>query len=277
MKISLVHPSRGRVEQALAAAREWAAKRSGAHEIEHILSVDTDDPAREAYVRMARDAGLIIVVHPNRTMIQAANAGARHATGQLLIVVSDDFGCPERWDESLAGLVSGRDEAAVQVGDGIGSRIMTLPVLTRAYYKRLGYVYFPGYRSMFADDDLTAVAARDGVLIDARHLEFPHRHYFIGASPVDATYLRQNSGESWWYGWALFEQRRVSDFGRRRGLRVRIRQRRLAAYYWVRLRGSRMRQGWNAWLPPALAGAERRLRNLILRLAARIPSVRPPE
>lgn len=277
MKISLVHPSRDRVARAEEAAQEWWSNRSGDHTIEHIVSIDADDPARAAYATMTSRLGLILAVHPNRTMIEAANRGAARASGDLLVVVSDDFGCPPQWDRALASLVDGRPRAAVLVGDAAGARIMTLPILTRAYYRELGYVYYPGYRSMFADDDLTATARRDGVLVDARHLVFPHRHYSLQRSAEDATYLRQNSHHAWWSGWALFEQRRMSGFGANTGWWVRVAQARVAAYYRFRTTGSRMRRRWLDWIPSPLAAAERRVRNVVLRWAERAAALRAPE
>ncbi len=276
MKISLVHPTRQRIERAEGAVAEWAAMRSGDHEIEHILSVDTDDPQVEAYRALAARLHLRIVVHPNRTMIQAANTGAQHATGELLVVVSDDFGCPEQWDRTLAAIVQGRPLAAVQVGDAISSRIMTLPVLTRDYYRQLGYVYYPGYRSMFADDDLTAVAERDGVWIDARHVVFPHRHYSVKLSGEDATYSRQNSLDAWWFGWSLFQQRRISQFGVLTGWRVALAQWRVRVYYWFRTQGAAVRRRWGSRLPPWMARLERSVGSAVLGVAGRLTSVNVP-
>lgn len=277
MKISLVHPTRERIERAESAVAEWAAKRSGDHEIEHILSVDADDPQFEDYGALASRLHLLLIVHPNRTMIEAANTGARHATGDLLVLVSDDFGCPEHWDRTLVDRVDGRPLAAVLVGDAVSSRIMTLPVLTRGYYRQLGYVYYPGYQSMFADDDLTEIAARDGVLVDARDVVFPHRHYTINLSSEDATYARQNSMEAWWFGWSLFQQRRISRFGALSGWRVRAAQRRVSLYYLIRTWGAAVRRHWSGRLPPAMMRLERSARATVLRLAARLASVDAPK
>src|SRR5207247_1570481 len=93
IRFSLLHPSRGRLERAAQAIGEWTARRSGAHAVEHILSIDTDDDVA-GYRRVAEAAGVRLVVNANRSVVDAANAAARAATGDVLIVVSDDFGCP---------------------------------------------------------------------------------------------------------------------------------------------------------------------------------------
>lgn len=43
MKISLLHPSRGRAEKAHKTYRNWIDKSSGGTEIEYLLSLDSDD------------------------------------------------------------------------------------------------------------------------------------------------------------------------------------------------------------------------------------------
>ena len=242
MRFSLIHPSRGRLERAAGAIVEWAERRSGTHPVEHILSVDTDDDV-EGYRRVAAAHDVQLVVNANRSIVDAANAAARVSTGDVLIVVSDDFGCPADWDVALAAVIGDRRDVAVFVHDGVHGRILTLPILGRALYERLGYVYHPDYVSMFVDDDLTHTAAAMGVLVDARHLVFPHRHYSAGHAPVDATYARQNSNAAWWHGWRVLEKRRASGFGLgRRTLGVRAKELEIDVRYFGRIYGSRLKR-----------------------------------
>ena len=111
MKFSLVHPSRGRVALAGEAIREWTEARSGRHSCEHILSIDADDPAAAGYRHLADEHHCRLVVSPNRTMIEAANRGAEAAHGDVLVLVSDDFGCPEHWDIALANVIGEHSRA----------------------------------------------------------------------------------------------------------------------------------------------------------------------
>jgi glycosyltransferase involved in cell wall biosynthesis len=243
MLISLVHPSRGRVDRAAAAIDEWRSQAAGTHAIEHILSVDDDDPDLSGYRSLAERAGSRLIEHPNRRMVEAMNRGAVAATGGLLVGMSDDFGCPPGWDDSLAALVRERARAAILVDDGIDARILTIPILTRALYEQIGYLYHPAYVSMFADDDLTETARRLDALIDARHLRFPHRHFHVNPAVDDATYARQNSNSAWWHGWRVFEKRKLEGFGTgRRTLGVRRRQLQIDIYYYGRTIGSRIKQ-----------------------------------
>jgi xylosylprotein 4-beta-galactosyltransferase len=210
MKISLLHPSRNRAAMAATSIAEWLGKSSGQHPIEYIFSIDSDDGSKEAYRKLAEQHGARLIINRNRNHVQAANQAARVATGELLILIADDFGCPERWDESLVRAIGDRNDVAVLIDDGLGARTMTLPIIDRTYYQRFGHLYFPGYTHMYCDNDLEEVSRRLGKLLDARHLLFPHRHYITGAAAYDQTYHR--AGKSWGIGALMFALRQARDF-----------------------------------------------------------------
>jgi glycosyltransferase involved in cell wall biosynthesis len=277
VRFSLVHPSRQRLQRADDAIREWRRQASGTHAVEHVLSVDADDPDLAGYRDLAARHGSVLVVGDNRTMVEAVNRGAAAASGEVLVSIADDFGCPPHWDEAIAGAIAGRTEAAVFVHDGIDGRIMTLPILSRAFYRRLGYIYHPAYISMYADDDLTAVAHRCHVVVDVRdRLLFPHRHASIGLGEADVTHARQNRNLAWWHGWRVFAHRRVDDFGdARRDGRSRLKHARVDAYYAMRIGGARLRSAWLPYLPGWARAAEARLRRLVLRGVARVTAQSP--
>jgi glycosyltransferase involved in cell wall biosynthesis len=234
LRFSLLHPSRNRTRLAERALREWTGKSSGTNEIEYILSIDSDDDDVEGYRRLAAGAGARILVQANRSLVQAANRAAEKSTGDILIVVSDDFGCPALWDVEIAAVVGNRRDVAVLVHDGIDGRILTLPILGRDLYQQLGYVYHPDYFSLYCDDDLTRSTELLGKLVDARHLLFPHRHYSIGATPLDGTYLRGNDRAAWQRGRRTFEQRKAVRFGLGpRTLGAILHQSRAEVTYWA--------------------------------------------
>lgn len=213
MVVSVIHPSRQRLDRSEAAIHEWRGNASGHHAIEYFLSVDEDDPDLEGYRDLAARLQVRLVVGANRSLVDAVNRAAALSSGDLLIVVSDDFGCPRLWDDALATVAGTRRDMAIQVHDGHSAERLTLPIVGRALYERLGYLYYPGYFSMFADDDLTSIAKSLGGVVDAHHLQFPHRHYTLGLAELDATYARQNANDKWWSGWRLYQSRVATEFG----------------------------------------------------------------
>ena len=213
VRFSLIHPSRGRVNMARETIAEWRGAASGRCEYEYLLSIDADDPNGDAYAAMAKESRVDLLVNRNRSMVDAVNRAAQRSTGDVLIVVSDDFGCPPEWDLAIAAAIGDRKNIAVLVDDAIEGRIMTLPIVDRAFYESAGHVYHPDYISMFSDDDLTEHARQSGRLIETPGLTFPHRHPQASGAELDDTYRRQGRPLAWIEGRRVLARRRAMRFG----------------------------------------------------------------
>ncbi len=138
-------------------------------------------------VRMPRDEDKIIYNTGRRCYVEGVNLAAKHATGDILIVVADDqFPC-EHWDRELFGklpIAQPAPPCVLWAPTGTPSEfernIIVMPIMSRALYEKWGYVFYPGYESMYSDNDLCEHAKAEGVLIEARHLPvFPHRHFLF--------------------------------------------------------------------------------------------------
>jgi len=210
MKFSLIHPSRNRPQLAQAAYKEWINKASGNNEIEYILSVDNDD----VYINKYRDMGGL-VINNNNSAIEAINTAAEQATGDVLIVVSDDFGCPFHWDNELTKVIeeSGKDFFTVFVHDGLYGQLQTLPILSRKYYDHFGYIYFPGYKHMFCDTEFTEVSNLLNATIEARHIIFEHRHYSRADVGIKMDVVSKKADSTWKQGEKLYNVRKSNNFG----------------------------------------------------------------
>lgn len=132
-----------------------------------------------------------------RCMVDSVNIAAKASTGRILIVIADDQYPCEEWDERLKWAIDNQLSQAelgnierlhpepapgytVEVSTGTPNEhergMIVMPILSRARYERLGYIFYPEYESMYADNDFYEHAKQDGCIIDARHLMFPHRH-----------------------------------------------------------------------------------------------------
>jgi len=159
----------------------------------------------------------------NNNVVDAMNAGAKIAQGDLLVCISDDFECFQNWDEELIKLID-NDIQAIQVKDGIINEkhsayykkyrmheyIMTLPIMTKGLYDILGYIYYPEYTGMFADNDLAEMCQAMGVLKQSKLL-FKHNHFTV-TKKEDETYKRHNNQPSWDIGQKLINERRLNNF-----------------------------------------------------------------
>jgi hypothetical protein len=121
---------------------------------------------------------------------------------------------PQGWDQLLLSdqYLNGANPVVLQVHDGIRSDIMTLPIMNRIAYNVLGYLYHPGYISMFADNDLAETAKTHHLYRISSIVGFQHNHYTVGKSHKDATYARENSSIATKVGEKLFEQRKAGGF-----------------------------------------------------------------
>lgn len=205
MKISIIHPSRGRPEQAIQTVKNWIDKADD-KEFEYLLICDSDDPLIYKYHQRTD-----FPVHNNhKSAIEAINSGAKRSTGDILIIVSDDFDCPEHWDTLLLEALKGKSDLCVKTSDGIQPFIITLPIMDRTYYNRFGYVYNPEYAHMFADLEMSCVAHGLGKYLKV-DMEFKHNHYTALKQKPDAINIKNN--RTWRQGQNTFMERHKINFG----------------------------------------------------------------
>lgn len=210
--ISLIHPSRGRAKKAHDTFRYWMDNSSGTIKIQHILSIDNDDNHRQEYFNLFTKS--LIVSGNNDCVVMATNEAAKHTTGEILIYLSDDFKCPHDWDLALVNkFAATSDPALVKVDDCLQlykADVLTIPVMNKVLYNRLGTFWHPGYKSMFVDQDLFWVCTNNNWLIPAPELKFPHEHYCNGKAEKDETYKRSDA--NWHHGKAFYEKRKMEGF-----------------------------------------------------------------
>lgn len=212
MIITLLHPSRGRAQLAFETYNQWMSLRGGI-QIEHILSIDHDDHQRTQYLQLFPNSKILVA--NNSCVVEATNKAAKLAEGDILVYFSDDFKCPHNWDGYIQSFLAGRENqpSLLKVDDCLqpfDAEVLTIPIMNKALYQRLGYFWHPDYRSMFVDVDLYYVCKNNGWMVEARDLKFPHHHHTNGKMPDDETYKK--SSANWGQGEAVLNQRKSQGF-----------------------------------------------------------------
>lgn len=208
MKISVIHPSRGRPIQAYNTWNKW--RNDADNEFEYILSLD-NDACDDYYRQFFYDDNLIeICLRPNKSAIQAINEAVKIATGDLFIVISDDFDCFPGWDTALIKELAFKSDFIVKTQDGLQPTLITLPLMDRDYYNRFGYIYHPDYKHMFCDQEMTAVGHMLGCVITLP-LKFEHQHPLTGLNKYDD--INAKNDRTWIQGEILFNERLKTNFG----------------------------------------------------------------
>lgn len=221
MKISIIHPSRNRPHQAAETAKNWLSNAKYLDDIEYLLSIDTDDDYNLTYRKLLTDDSIFnklaqcrpfkCIQNINKSAIQAINHASNYATGDLIIVVSDDFNIPPfHWDEALRQHLKGNSDYLVKTDDGAQPWIITLPIMDRIYYTRFGYIYHPEYMHMFSDTEMTTVGEMLGKIITLP-ITFKHNHYTTGNTEKDEVNVKNDA--TWEQGEHLYLQRMKDSFG----------------------------------------------------------------
>jgi hypothetical protein len=220
---SILHASLGRPEKAFAAMIDWIAKSNYPDLVEYIFALNADDPTAHELINKLVPGRLLgervhVVQDQFSGSAAAWDAAAKIAKGDLLIQAQDDVEPPGLWASGLMDVLlkevggNWRNEPVViRVSDGYRQDgLMCTAIMTMARVRQEGHFIFPGYLSVFSDDEVTFRAMRDsrmGIckLIDARDLVFRHRHHYHDKSvPFDATYSKENSAEAYIHGEKLF-------------------------------------------------------------------------
>lgn len=212
--ISLIHPSRGRAKKAYNTAFKWIE--SAGCEIEYILSIDEDDLEREFYSLPLHILGgsRELIIRKNSSVVQATNNAAQKSKGDILLYLSDDFDCFPDWGKAVEKEFENENRPLlIKVDDCLhhpSVPVLTIPIMNRQLYNRLGYFWHPEYKSMFVDEDLYWTSFKLNAIKNAWHLKFEHQHSSVGKSPDDETYRR--SSANWDQGKAVFAKRKQLGF-----------------------------------------------------------------
>jgi hypothetical protein len=212
VKFSIIHAS-ARPDEWEASALAYYHNASCKHEIEYILVTEPSVKFDTSFT--AKDFKVLKGITP-KSSVAHWNYGASKATGDVIILNSDDMFPPKVWDILIADafLNTGKyvqdDPMVVRVGytNEAQQGLMTLQVMSRAYYRLVGNPMYPGFQSVYADNDFTACAEELEAVIEAPLIEWEHRHPIFTGKEMDEVYKTENEPIRYTYGRQLFEFRK---------------------------------------------------------------------
>jgi glycosyltransferase involved in cell wall biosynthesis len=211
MKISIIHPSRNRPEQAAETAKHWLSNMFSVLNLaDYTLSIDLDDTTINEYKNNFVE-GFNVIMSNNTCVVDAANIGAKQAKGDILVLVSDDFECYPDWDIDLINHFTEHKNNVLKTNDGLQGWIVTLPIMDREYYEANGYIYYPEYKHMFCDTEMTHKAELEGKLFKRMDMVFKHNHYTQGETKKDEVNDKANA--TWEQGEKIYLERVKNCFG----------------------------------------------------------------
>jgi len=179
-----------------------------------LAKIDDDDPTKQQYLR----DNVQFAFGVSGSKIAAINRSIPETGWDILVNVSDDI---EFTNPDFAEIIRyhcGPDDfllfpepfADNQAAKGKNERIAIMSVMGREYYNRDGYVYHPAYKSLFCDNEATAVARKRGRLKEIETPIFYHAHPAAGYGKPDA--LLKHTESFWNEDKKTYLQRKAAGF-----------------------------------------------------------------
>lgn len=229
MKIVVKYPTRGRPATFTSQLERYMRLLSGRHEVHFVISFDEDDETMNNGAIASHLAevcrGRPGMVHPlcgsSTTKVSAINADldkVHDIDPDVVVLASDD----------MVPVVPGYDEVIAQgmarhfpdtngvlhFNDGFSGkeRLITLVIVGGRYLRRFGYLYYPGYKSVFCDNEFTDVCRMlDKVVYSSQVII---RHDWIGYhAPDDSLHRKNDAPEMYAHDEAVYQRRKSINFG----------------------------------------------------------------
>lgn len=134
----------------------------------------------------------------------------------VLVLTSDDFWFDiAGFDLEIIKAAKENPDCLLHFPDGhANDRLITMPIMDRSYFNRTGYVYYPGYQSVYADNEQMEVAKILGRHRFYNKRLFTHRHPANGAKygPADELLKKTEDPVNYKIDGALFKERQKRNF-----------------------------------------------------------------
>lgn len=253
--VAVVHPSRQRPEMARKTLNNLFSEMELDTRVRYVLSLDMDDIRLDDYLEMFMleredyDFGecpygegvmesyrdktsgldLVALISANNNIVEATN---RAYCPQFVdnvdytMIHSDDMRLSRGWNLEIEKVFDehGYDKLVKTLQPGQEQPdLVSFQIAGRDFWKAYGHFFYPGYLSLYGDNDVTEYAKLNGKWVDARHLVFPHLHFSIDLPQeikekfgeslrLDQTYEREAQQDNIRVGIETFKRRMANGF-----------------------------------------------------------------
>ena len=187
----------------------WLSLAEKPLEIEWLFMVDHNDPTDYTPHQAIR-------CNPGG-MINAWNAGAKIAKGDIVIQMSDDWTPPRHWDALISNAIGDTtQEKVLAVSDGLRQdKLLCMAIMTQSRLKKQGHLFHPDYQDsdgIYSDNEFTDRAYSDGVVVEAKDLVFKHDNPLFTGGQADEQLKNHNKPEFYEKGKAIYEKRKANNW-----------------------------------------------------------------
>jgi hypothetical protein len=220
-------PTRGRPQKFVGVLDKYINFLSGMHHVDFVVSFDYDDPSMNNdnmwslfnRLNAQMDGRIHAVCGKSTGKISAVNADLDKVVRlnpDVILLASDDMipvmgGYDDIIARGMAKYFPDTD-GVLHFNDGFSGqdRLITLSILGRKYFNRFNYLYYPGYKSVFCDNEFTDVARLLNRVVYINQTIIQHQ--WVGATSPDGLHVRNESAEMYEHDRPIYEQRKACNF-----------------------------------------------------------------
>jgi hypothetical protein len=217
MNILIKFPTRNRKDKFFKVLNLYYDLLSDLNKTNFLITIDEDDIGmNESSVLSSLDElpNLTYKVGKSKNKIDAVNRDIVTENWDILLLASDDMipkvkGYDEIIREKMIESFPDTD-GVLWFNDGNRSDLNTLSILGLKYYKRFNYIYYPGYKSLYADNEFMDVA---NILKKQKYFNetiIHHEHPEFGFGVKDQIHVLNSIDQT--YDANLFYNRKDKNF-----------------------------------------------------------------
>lgn len=222
MKLLIKFPTRGRRDKFFNVLDIYYSLLSDIDNTEFCISMDEDDDTMnndEVCDKLETYKNLYYYFNDTKTKISACNANVNEFDFDIVLLASDDMlplvkGYDDIIRKNMYRYYSDTD-GVLWFFDGNRRDLNTLCILGKKYYDRFGYIYHPGYKSFYCDDEFTRVAnkLKKQTFIEEIIIKHEHPDIVQYRSNMDELYAKNH--KYYPIDFKFFELRKKNNFGLR--------------------------------------------------------------
>jgi len=220
MQILIKFPTRGRPDNFFRALDLYFNMAEDPERLRVQVTIDDDDPdmtAPEVLERLAGYPRLVLTRGGSTSKIHAINRDLLMDGWDILLLASDDMIPVEKgYDTVIRNRMREHypdTDGVLWFNDGNRADLNTLSILGRRFYERFGYIYHPGYRSLYCDKEFTLVADTLGRQTYFDQVIIRHEHPSYGYGDMDAIHQDNKRNKDPDFRLFLRRQARRFDIG----------------------------------------------------------------
>jgi hypothetical protein len=210
-RISILCPSRGRLEPLKLAINSALETASHPDRIEFCIWIDNDDSTYDDFLLHNKVKNIQVIRGQRMWLSIMYNCLAAIAKGEYLMWIGDDSKfCTNGWDKLLTDEIDKFDNqiGLVYVNDlaNYEQKYATMGMLHRNWITSFGFLLTPHLRDNGIDGWVTDVARQIGRCKFMEEVHIEHLQYRQGKSIIDKTYQERNSTNLWNDVYGLYRQ-----------------------------------------------------------------------